>query len=173
MDDRQREAYEDTLDHLVGWLWAKSNESRKEAERRANGCLSEKDTLILSEKRNKARNERMARLARAEAKAYEDARKVVEALLADGPKLPLTSVELQEFENLVFKAYARRANSMFPFLTTETEETNAVRAAFERMSKFQRRQAWTFVTGREPPPKETFEQNGFLSQVLGKLIPGA
>lgn len=162
MDERSKETYEETLDHLSLELYAKENAARKDAERWVSGY--DHNMPALSKKREDARCKRESKKKLAEAEAFKHAREAVDRLLKDGDTKPLTQAYLEEFEAVVFDAF-KHPEALAPM-------TRMV-YRFEHMSPTQRHQAWKYVSGREPPPTEKYEHQGFLATHLKHLLPDA
>lgn len=161
MDDRSKETYEETLDALAIKLYAEQCRAHKDVDRWLSGSHPDDAKFPpMSEARTTERNKRMAAHSRAEAQAFEHARKEIERLLKHGDPTPLTQAQLTEFERLVFDAFKNSGHARA-----------AMYQAFHAMSVTQRRQAWTFVSGRAPPPSEGFEHSSFLAATLGDLLP--
>lgn len=160
MDERSKETYEETLDHLSLELYAKENAARKDAERWVSGY--DHDLPVLSKKREDARCKRESKKKLAEAEAFKHAREAIDILLKNGDTKPLTQGDLEEFETLVFDAFKNSGHARATMYQS-----------FRSMSVSQRRQAYTFVSGRAPPPIEGFEQQSFLALHLKDLLPGA
>lgn len=163
MDERSKEAYEDVLDGLVFELRDRELEKIKNSELWLKGTHPDDKKLVtLSPGRTKDRNRRMSTRCLAEAEAYEMARLAIENLLKEKDQTPLSQVQLTEFEALVYDAF-KNPEALAP-------KTRMI-FQFRHMSIPQRRQAWAFVSGREPPPTEIFEHQGFLASTLKDLLP--